>query len=114
MYRTFLTASAMTLLLFSGLVHGLWTDRWSEQLDLGEAAQVLGRLPQDFGNWHGDDLDMENDPRLGLVGILSRRYTNTTTGKVLTLFLACGRPGPVATHTPDVCYVCQGFVEAES
>jgi len=35
---------------------------------------------------------------------------HTTTGKSVTLLLACGRSGPVCTHTPDVCYAGSGYV----
>ncbi len=111
--RVILIGSALVILVFSGLVHGLWTDRWSEQLDLSAAAEALEKLPRDIGSWHGADLTMEKNPRSGLVGTLARTYTHTTTGKMVTLFLACGRPGPVATHTPDVCYGSIGF-ESES
>jgi hypothetical protein len=113
MKRLILTTTALTLLGCVGFVHGLWTDRWSEQLDLGAAAQTLGQLPREIGQWHGEDVEIEKDPRNALAGMLSRCYTHALTGRQVTLFLACGRPGPVATHTPDVCYVCQGFVEAE-
>ena len=34
---------------------------------------------------------------------------SAVTGKVVTLFLACGRAGPVCTHTPDVCYAGSGY-----
>jgi hypothetical protein len=108
-HRLILTASALALLICTGVVHGLWTDRWSGQLDLGAAAQALERLSYTIKDWHGADLPIEKDPRSGLIGIVSRSYTHSTTGRTVTLFLACGRPGPVSTHTPDVCYQCQGF-----
>jgi hypothetical protein len=41
--------------------------------------------------------------------MVSRRYFHAATGKSVTLFLACGRSGPVCTHTPDVCYAGSGF-----
>jgi len=34
---------------------------------------------------------------------------HATSGKSVTLFLGCGRAGPVCTHTPDVCYAGSGF-----
>jgi len=114
MYRTILAAGALALMISAGVVHGVWTDRWSDPVDLGAAAQALERVPHDLGSWHGEDLEMEKDARLGLAGTLCRRYTHGTTGRSVTVFLACGRPGPVSTHTPDVCYVCQGYTEAES
>src|SRR5205807_1892212 len=66
MHRILLTTSALALLIFSGVVHGLWTDRWSEQLDLGEAARALEQLPYTIKDWHGADVPMERDPRAWL------------------------------------------------
>jgi hypothetical protein len=40
---------------------------------------------------------------------MARRYVHAKNGKVVTLFLGCGRPGPVCTHTPEVCYAGSGF-----
>jgi hypothetical protein len=38
-----------------------------------------------------------------------RRYTNARTGDVVSVLLVCGRPGPMAAHTPDVCYGGAGY-----
>src|SRR5271155_874830 len=102
MGRILVIASAFAVLVASGVVHGLWTDRWSDQADLAGAAKRLEKLPMTLGAWHGSNVEMEPDPRSGLAGMIARRYVHATSGKVVTLFLACGRSGPVCTHTPDV------------
>ena len=109
MGRIIVIASACLVLIASGVVHGLWTDRWSDQADLGVAAQNLQRLPMALGAWHGSDVEMEDDPRSGLAGMIARHYVHAVSGKAVTLFLACGRSGPVCTHTPDVCYAGNGY-----
>jgi hypothetical protein len=38
------------------------------------------------------------------------RYQHQQSGKKVTVFLGCGRQGPVSVHTPDVCYATSGFV----
>jgi hypothetical protein len=101
--------SAGIVLIASGVVHGVWTDRWSEQTDLVETADRLERLPMTIGAWHGTTVEMEKDPNTGLAGMVARRYVHAKTGKAVTLFLACGRAGAVCTHTPDVCYAGSGF-----
>ena len=53
-------AAAVTVLLFSGLVHGLWTDRWSEPGDLLAAAARLPRLPLKLGEWEGEAMTAPN------------------------------------------------------
>jgi hypothetical protein len=102
-------ACACVVLIASGLVHGLWTDRWSDDAALQEAAGKLDQLPMTLGAWHGTTLDMEHDPNSGLAGMIARRYVHASDGKVVTLLLACGHAGPVCTHTPDVCYRANGY-----
>jgi hypothetical protein len=110
MLRVTLIAAAAVVLLASGAVHGLWTDRWTiDPKDTKEAAERLGQLPSDLAKWEGKEIEMNTDPRLGLAGVLARRYVDRESGKVVTIYLACGRPGPVSTHTPDVCYEADGF-----
>lgn len=109
MHRYVLLGSALAILLVSGAVHGLWTDRWSSQEDLAEAAERLGRLPLNIGTWHGEDIPQKEGLPAGLTAAVVRRYVNTTDGKGVTLYLACGRPGPASVHTPDVCYPGSGF-----
>jgi hypothetical protein len=109
MYRTIVIACACAVLVGSGVVHGLWTDRWSAQSDLADAAQRLEQLPLTIGAWHGNAVEMEKDPNTGLAGLIARRYVNAQNGKSVTLLLGCGRSGPVCTHTPDVCYAGNGY-----
>jgi hypothetical protein len=109
MQRIFVVGAACAVLVASGAVHGVWTDRWSDQGDLAEAAKNLDRLPMDIGAWHGSDIEMEKDPNTGLAGMIARRYAKSGNGRAVTLFLACGRAGAVCTHTPDVCYAGSGF-----
>ena len=109
MQRILVIISGFVVLIASGVVHGVWTDRWSDQADLTDTAQRLDLLPITIGAWHGTEVEMEKDPNSGLAGMMARRYVNASTGKVVTLFLACGRSGAVCIHTPDVCYAGSGF-----
>src|SRR5205814_1464998 len=34
---------------------------------------------------------------------------NRRTGSVVSLLVACGRPGPVAVHTPEICFPGAGY-----
>src|SRR5262249_33147607 len=45
----------------------------------------------------------------GGAGYLTRRYVNGRTGGEMSIYLVCGRSGPVSVHTPDVCYRGAGF-----
>lgn len=109
MQRILVIVSACAVLIASGIVHGVWTDRWSEQADLADAAKRLDLLPTTIGDWHGTPVEMEKDPNTGLAGMMARRYVHAKTGKSVTIFLACGRSGSVCKHSPDVCYAGSGF-----
>jgi hypothetical protein len=114
MYRTIITASAALVLIASGVVHGVWTDRWTiDPEELKVAAERLAQVPMSIGKWDGKDIEMNTDPRLGLAGVVARRYVNGENGKVVTIYLACGRPGPTCIHTPDACYTADGYIDAE-
>ena len=109
MQRILVIISACVVLVASGVVHGVWTDRWSDQGDLAETAQRLEQLPMTIGAWHGNVVEMERDPNSSLAGMIARRYVNASNGKGVTILLACGRSGAVCTHTPDVCYAGSGY-----
>src|ERR1043165_9907896 len=109
MQRILIVTSACAVLIATGVVHGVWTDRWSDQSDLAEVAARLDRLPMVIGPWHGTTVDMENNQNSSLAGMIVRRYVHAETGKAVTLLVACGRAGAVCTHTPDVCYAGSGF-----
>ncbi len=101
--------TALALTVASGLVHGFWTDRWVVSPGPAEAAARLARLPPDAGDWHATTLHEKSRGTEALAGHLTRRYVNRSTGRVVTVALAVGLPGPVSIHTPDVCYKAGGF-----
>lgn len=101
-------ALAVVLVVLCGAVHGYWTGRWAGD----RSAEVAGRFDQvalDLGDWQGRDLDTPASLKAGMDGVLYRTYVQRTTGKAVTVYLVCGRPGPVAVHTPDACYAASGF-----
>src|SRR5439155_15060608 len=104
MRRLLPVAAAVVVLLFSGLVHGVWTDRWAEARELNEAVARLNDVPLKIGDWEGEALPGKGRASGGLAGALARRYVHRPSGKAVTIFLGCGRPRFVAIHTPDVCY----------
>src|SRR5262245_54451671 len=111
MRRCLLTVLAVTLVAANGLIHGLWSDRWSEAEELRDAAERLGRVPLTVGAWQGEDMEM--DPKHRAVGEIRgyvlRRYIRRQDKTAVSLLVVCGRPGPIAVHTPDVCYRGAGF-----
>jgi hypothetical protein len=98
---------ALTLAV-GGVAQGFLTDRWGQVPDLDGKAKALAYLSPQIGDWFGTDepVDPAQTPQ---VYTFSRRYTQAGTGRTVLVTVACGRPGRVATHTPEFCYPGSGF-----
>jgi hypothetical protein len=92
-----------------GVVHGFWTDRWVTGAEPKEAGDNLAKLPPIIGDWDGQAIESKSSQGDEVTGWLQRRYTNRKTGEAVTMAIVCGRPGPISSHTPDVCYGASGF-----
>lgn len=106
----FLTAGC--ILVAAAAAHGLRTDRWGASPDVKAAADRLDTLPLRIGDWEGEAVAIPPGhlAASNAAGITTRRYTHRYTRAEVTAMVVCGRPGPVAVHTPDVCYQGAGFV----
>jgi uncharacterized protein DUF3485 len=104
------------LLISYGIAEGLWTNRWFASAELAQATARLARVPRVVGDWEGTDqtLDAQTIAVAELSGYVMRRYVNRRTGAAISMLLVCGRPGPTAQHTPEVCYVGAGFAAKEA
>jgi hypothetical protein len=76
-----------------------------------QRAELLKRVPKDFGNWRGQDRPVEEQVKetAGAVGAVSRVYRNIRTNEVVDLWLIVGHGRPISAHTPDICYRSSGF-----
>jgi hypothetical protein len=108
-YLTLFGAGAVVVL--SGAVHGKWTGRWGDDTALEDAVARLGRIPLAVGDWRGADqvLGREETEAARIAGYCYRRYENLRSRHAVTVLLACGRPGPIAVHTPDICFEGAGY-----
>ena len=96
-------------LVASGVIHGLLTDRWGSAPEPAARAARLELVPYVLGDWAGQDIETDRQQVGPVAGYLHRRYLNRQTGIGVTVFLVCGRPGPICIHTPDVCYPASGY-----
>jgi hypothetical protein len=101
-------ALAVVLVILCGVVHGYWTGRWSGDRS-AEVVACFDRVTLGLGDWQGHDLETPASLKEGMDGVLYRSYVQRSTGKAVTVYLVCGRPGPVSVHTPDACYAASGF-----
>ena len=97
------------LILACGITHGIITDRWVESEELEAAVGRFQYFPLQIGSWKGELLTQVPGKNTGLAASTSVCYCQMPTGKKVTVFFGCGRPGPVSIHTPDVCYSACGF-----
>jgi Protein of unknown function (DUF3485) len=110
--------AAAALLIASGLVHGLWTDRWQSPESLREAVARVDDVPLTVGQWLGHaltapDVDPEAFAQAGAQGYWMRRYVNTVDGSEVTAILMCGHRSRIAVHPPEVCYRAAGYEVVE-
>ncbi len=103
---------AMCVLAASGLVHGLWTERWRQSEDLERAAERVARMPLRVGGWEGRDIADPEPEATRQAGIVASRlcaFKDPRTAQELTVLLVCGRAGRIAAHTPEVCFPGSGL-----
>lgn len=116
MFRLLPVIAGGSLLLASGIVHGLWNNRWSMSTELQGAAARLDGLSTKLGDWEGrpHEIEARQLTIAEAVGHVSRRYVHRRTGAEVSLLVLAGRPGPLSVHQPEVCYAGSGFVQVGS
>jgi hypothetical protein len=102
---------ALAMLVLSGALHGMWTNRWVVSTDLQTAVERLADVPTAIDDWDGKDVEVDSRQlaRAEIVGYRAIQYVQRHTGKRVMVLLLCGRPGPIAVHTPDICYQGIGY-----
>lgn len=103
--------TVLALVVASGTVSGLWTNRWGTAVSAEQAGARLEQVPLSVGEWDGTDVPLTDREvkAAQFSGYLHRRYLHRKSGQVVTVLVACGRGGPMCVHTPDVCYTNSGY-----
>jgi hypothetical protein len=116
MRRLLPATMAVLAVLLCGALQGAWSGRWAPSSHaLDDAAARVARVPLTIGDWEGRELGFDRRIKEGarLAGGIMRRYENHKTGEALSVMLVCGPSGPIAAHTPEVCFPGNGFRMAE-
>lgn len=115
MARTIAIISAAVIIIGTGVLHGYRSNRWGEDVVLTEAVARMDQIPQRIGDWVGTDHEIleEQVKAAEASRVLARNYVNEKDGRAVSLWVVCGRPGPVAVHTPDICFVGSGQVQKD-
>ena len=103
------------ILMGSELLHGRWTDRWSFSGELEAACAKFPKPdePMIVGDWKGEPGEplKADDIALGeIAGYINQVFTHPS-GAAVHVLVVCGRPGPIAVHTPEVCLGGEGCTQ---
>lgn len=111
MYRFILILLAAGIILGAGYYQGQLVNRWGESQQMINAMDRIKKLPETFGDWFSQSMEL-NAKQLQIAEVssyVSRVYTNKKSGEKVSILLIGGRPGPIAVHSPDVCYQGAGY-----
>lgn len=99
------------VIVASGYVHGLWTQRWEKSVELEAVVARLERLPGDLPNWkvYDGDIDDRALARAGAEGAWIKRYRSRDNQHNVLVILLIGRSGQMSVHRPEHCYSGAGY-----
>jgi hypothetical protein len=112
--RQFSGLVLIMLTLASAGLHGILDGRWSSARDLRKQGARLAELPERCGDWRLADkqtLDEGAAALLRCFGSEVRVYRHTQTDAAITVALLFGPRGPIAVHTPEICYSSVGTTQ---
>jgi len=100
------------VLAASGLVHGLWTDRWQPSTALVEATARVEQLPDSIGAWKSVpyEQDAQALEMAGATAHYSRSFLDPVTGDRVLVILMAGKASRMVVHRPEHCYTAAGYV----
>lgn len=104
-----LLAAGMTIV--SGLAFGWLDARWANPPDMAAIGSKLDDLPDHCGDWtlaENQELPAGSRQLLRCYGDTLRVYVNPNSGHRVTVAVLLGPRGPIAVHTPEICYSGQG------
>lgn len=99
--------SALAIILFGGVAHGVLSNRWGVAEDIQSLGKQLGSIPMELGPWKCSEESKLDERVVGILeatGYISRLYVHQATGEAVNVFLVFGPKGPIAVHTPEICY----------
>lgn len=116
--RTMITLSAVVAAtVLVGGIQGKLSRRWGVAPDVLALGQELESLVGDVGDWQlveNSRLEPAVINILECVGHLKRTYSHRQTGESVTVAVMLGPPGPIAVHTPEICFSSRNYRMNES
>jgi hypothetical protein len=102
---------AVLLIVGTGLIDGVWTNRWHPSSELAALTAKFDSIPMVVGDWHGAAFEIPAKERAiaGAAACFARKYSNPASGVTLSVVLLGGLPGDLANHAPTICYPGAGY-----
>jgi len=101
---------AVVLFAAGGVVHGMFTHRWSATALETAGDDLLSKITEPVGEWKpGQFFPINAGDVPKKTETVSRQFAHEKAGRTLVVSLTSGVPGIVAAHTPDVCYLGSGY-----
>jgi hypothetical protein len=108
-------ASALAIILLGGVAHGVLSNRWGVAEDIQSLGKQLNSIPMEIGPWKCEEEGILDDRTIyGILeanGYISRVYVHQATGEAVNVFLVFGPKGPIAVHTPEICYSARAVTQ---
>ena len=109
-------ALVVVLTVVSGIIHGRIRYRWGPPEEIQNVGKKLTQFPKKFGDWEcesEEEMDRTAVQMLECTDYFSRKYNKTQTGDRVDMAVILGPAGPIAVHTPEVCYSSRAFTIQE-
>ncbi len=110
--KTAILIAAVAFTIASGIIHGRMVQRWGPTHVMLGAAERIKSFPDQIGPWQLQSAKPLSDSALQMLqctGYVNRVYRHEETGQLVSLVLMVGPAGPLAIHTPEVCYRSNNF-----
>jgi hypothetical protein len=106
---------ALALILLGGVAHGVLSNRWGVSENIQALGTQLNSIPMEIGPWKcSGEGKLEDRVIYGILqanGYISRVYVHQSTAEAINVFLVFGPKGPIAVHTPEICYSARAVTQ---
>jgi hypothetical protein len=103
---------AVSITIGTGFVKDRLSGRWGPRFDMTGAAQRFESVPESFGDWRQVEAPPMEESVVRMLeckGYVNRVYVNSETRARVHVAVMLGPPGPIAVHTPEVCYSSRDY-----
>jgi hypothetical protein len=104
--------ASVGLIVLGGLLQGSMANRWGTPVKVSEIGAMLREIPMQVGPWVANEEQEMEKPVLRVLeceGYLLRSYVHQATGEAINVAVLFGPKGPIAVHTPEICYSSRAF-----